>query len=299
MKKILVIHYSQSGQLTAIMEKLCAGLNGEIDFIRYRLKSDFPFPWPSMNTFFDAMPESVLEEPMELEPLVFKEKQYDLIIVGYQPWYLSPSIPITSLFHYEEFTRMIQNTPVITVIGSRNMWLNAQESIKRSISKFGGRLVANIPLIDRSPNQPSVVSITHWMLTGKKEKKYGIFPKPGVSNEDIEDVIHYAPLINQALEEDQFSDLQYKILKRDKIGISTEILFIEERAKRIFLLWARLIKKKQNRAFWVKFFKIYLVTALFVVAPILLLLYSLLVRPFVGASIRRKKAYFCGLDLKD
>lgn len=295
MKKILVINYSQSGQLNEILNNLTSTLTDavNIDRLNITLKKSFPFPWKS-KTFFDAMPESVLEIPTELEPLSFSETQYDLILVGYQPWFLSPSIPTTSFLKDPEFIKRLNGTPVITVIGARNMWINSQKSVVQSIQQNGGKLVANIPFVDKASNLASVVSILHWMLTGKKTKKWGIFPKPGVSDEDIVGSEKYGKLINEALNKNNFTGLQKNMIETGQIKILTTILFIEGRAKKLFKIWANLIKKKekkstQSRQRWLVIFKYYLIFALFIVSPIVLLIYSLLVRPFTQGKIKQMK----------
>ncbi len=43
------------------------------------------------------MPDCVLQVPGKLQPFSFKESKYDLIILGYQAWFLSPSIPSNTL----------------------------------------------------------------------------------------------------------------------------------------------------------------------------------------------------------
>jgi hypothetical protein len=85
------------------------------------------------------------------------------------------------------------------------------------------------------------------------------------------------------------------------IKIPTTILFIEQRAKKLFRLWAHLIKRKEssgNRALWLKVFRAYLVVALYMLAPVLLTVYSIFFRPFTQRSINRKKAYFCSIQLQ-
>ena len=57
-------------------------------------------------------------------------KKYDLIVFGHQVWYLSPSIPINSFLQNNISKKLFENTPVVTVIGCRNMWIMAQEKIK-------------------------------------------------------------------------------------------------------------------------------------------------------------------------
>jgi hypothetical protein len=300
MKKILVANYSQSGQLDEVVDNFLKPFeNVQIDRIRITPRKPFPFPW-TMDVFIDAMPETVLEEAIELEPIHYAFEEYDLIILGYQPWFLSPSLPVTALLQSERFCAIIKNKPVVTLIGSRNMWLNSQESVKAYLRKAGAKLVANIPLIDRVQNQVSAITIVHWMLTGRKDKKWGIFPKPGISDQDIQGVSDYGVLVAEALQAEQYSSLQDKILSLGRISVPTDILFIEQKAKRLFRIWAGLIKAKgttpQKRAFWTGAFKYYLMIALFGVAPVLLLSYNLLVRPFTQSSIKKKKKYFCSVE---
>jgi hypothetical protein len=299
--RILAISYSQSGQLTEILSNFIKPLSGEIDFVSIHPKKKYSFPWAS-HTFFDTMPETVLEREIELEDINFKHEKYDLILLGYQPWFLSPSLPTTALLKNEEFKKRLKGTDVVTIIGARNMWINSQESVKKQISGAGGRLIGNVPFIDKNNNTISAITILHWMLTGKKEKKYGIFPKPGVSDQDIAEAELFGRILETSIQDKDIENFQPKVLSTNKVNIATNILFIEGKAKRLFNIWANLIVKKgtteKKRKFWVNMYKYYLLFALFIIAPIVFLLYSILIRPFVCGSIKRKKEYFCSVNLK-
>jgi hypothetical protein len=97
MKKVLVINYSQSGQLNEIIDNfLLPFTDTEIERIHLKPVKPFPFPWNS-EVFYNTMPECVNEEAIALQPIHYGSDQYDLIVIGYQPWFLSPSLPITSL----------------------------------------------------------------------------------------------------------------------------------------------------------------------------------------------------------
>lgn len=98
MKNALVITYSQSGQLNQIVSKIISEFSEEIKIFHVNLKPkpDFPFPWKG-TSFWDAMPESVALQPSDLENLEIDESiNYDLVILGYPIWFLSPPIPITT-----------------------------------------------------------------------------------------------------------------------------------------------------------------------------------------------------------
>ena len=208
MKKVLIVSFSQSGQLDQILDNFLIPFeNVELDRVKIEPKIPFPFPWSS-DEFYSIMPETVLEEAIPLIPPQFKYDEYDLVVLGYQPWYLSPSMPTTAIFENEKFCSLIRNKPVVTVIGSRNMWLNAQESVKSFIHKAGGTLVANIPLSDKTTNLISAITILHWMSTGRKDRKWGIFPIPGVSEKDINETYLFGEKVKKALDDNEYEKLQ-------------------------------------------------------------------------------------------
>ena len=296
MKKVLVINYSQSGQLNEIIDNFLLPFNSaEIERKQIETVKPIRFPWKS-EVFYDTMPECVNEEAVALQPINYESEKYDLIVLGYQPWFLSPSLPITSLLQDPVFQQKMKDTPIVTVIGGRNMWLNSQESIKAYIKKAGGILVGNVPLMDREPNLISVLTIFHWMLSGKKERKWNLLPLPGVSQEDIVSADKFGAIVHTALVNEDYQGLQKKILSLGLIDIPTDIWFIEMRGKKIFRIWAGLIKKKgttpEKRKFLVNLFKYYLLIALFVASPIILSVYFLLIAPFSQKSIKKSKEYY-------
>lgn len=303
MPKVLVISYSQTGQLHEIIANFLKPFPDTVDIDRviYEPVKDFPFPW-SKEVFYNTMPECVTEVAVPLKPMNFKHEQYDLILLGYQPWFLSPSVPVSSLLQHPDFLKRVANTKVITISGCRNMWLNAQESIKIRLKNAGAQLVGNIPLVDRNNNHISVVTIFHWMIGGKKDRKWNLLPLPGVSEKDILSAERFGEITLTALNNNNFDGLQEKFLSLGIIQLPTEIVFIEERAKRLFRIWAKIIITKgttpKKRAFLVKGFEYYLMIALFGAAPLLFGLYSLLIRPFVGASIKKKKEYYLSTQLR-
>ena len=301
MKKILVINYSQSGQLDEILDNFLVSFEGaaEIERVSIKPKDEYPFPWTSP-VFFNVMPECVLEEKTDLAPYQLGAPKYDLIILGYQPWFLSPSLPVTALLQDPKFLSVLKDTPVVTVIGARNMWINSQKSVVQRITDAGGKMVANVPLIDRHQNLISVLTIFHWMLGGKKTRKWGFLPFPGVSEEDIKAAATLGKPVSEAIQKGSFEGVQRAILAYNKIDLHPSIMLIEARGKPLFNIWARLIKKQptdKKRSFRERLFKWYLMTALFVVSPIVLTIYNLLVRPFTGNRIKRNKEQFLYLGI--
>jgi hypothetical protein len=297
-KKVLAVYYTQSGQLKQILDNFTAPFiqaGMSVETVSIQPKNDFPFPWTTP-TFFDAMPESVLGIPTEIAPFQCQETSYDLIIFAYQPWFLSPSIPATSLLLHPSFRAILKDSPVITLIGGRNMWCSAQERVKKLLKEAGAKLVGNCILMDRNQNHVSVVTIFHWMLTGRKDRYKNIFPLPGVSDEDIRDASKFGATAATHLRDDKLSSLQEAFIAQQAVYVKYGLIFIEERGSKLFKLWAKLISRKKNRTKWLVYFKYYLLIALFVAAPIIITIYSVTLRPFMSKSIKRKKQYYLALN---
>jgi hypothetical protein len=290
-KKILAIYYTQSGQMGEVIDSFTAPLieAGEsVEKVVIKPVEDYNFPWTG-SRFFSVMPSCVLSIPAPLQPLVFKEKKYDLVILGYQPWFLSPSIPCTSLLQTENFRALLKDTPVITISAARNMWINAYVRVRNTLNDAGAKLVGNIALADKHPNAVSFVTIFYWMLSGKKEKYLNIFPKPGVAKEDIAHTKVFGQIVANHLQNDSLDELQDELLKQKAVEIKYSLMFIEARAKPIFAIWAKFISKRKNRAPWLAVFKYYLFIALFLGAPVLLTLDAVFLRPFSAERIKAKK----------
>ena len=306
MKKVLVIHYSQSGQLTEIVNNISIPISEKgvaVDYYKIELEKEFPFPW-NKSAFFDAFPESFLQKSRKLKPIPTEilNKKYDLIILGYQVWYLSPSIPINSLLKSPEAKLLFKNVPVVTVIGCRNMWIMAQEKVKRLLKNCDAKLVGNIALVDRHINHISVITIVQWMFTGVKKKYLGIFPKPGVSQKDINESGKFGGVISESLVNENYTDLQRKLLKINAVRIKPFLVLVDKRANVLFSKWAQLISSKgeaesPKRQVWLRLFNYYLLFAIWIVAPIVFILFLLTYIPFLK-KINRDRKYYSSIELK-
>lgn len=297
MKNILVIHYSQSGQLTEILQNITLPFstdeNISISSYTIEMEKEFPFPWQKTD-FFNAFPESFLQIPAAIKKPSNEvlNKKYDLIILGYQVWYLSPSIPVNSFLHSEFAKQMFQNTPVITVIGARNMWVKAQEKMKVLLTNLNANLVGNIAMVDRNINHISVVTIVHWMFSGKKTKYLGIFPKPGVSEIEIKNASKFGKIIHQSILSNNFNNLQTQLLEKNAVEIRAFLVEMDKKANKMFKIWANFIVNKGNsRKNWLKVFNVYLWVAIWLISPIVFILH-LLKYPFLANKIAKEKIIY-------
>lgn len=291
-KQVLVITYSQTGQTDDIAERILAPFRErtdiEIHYERLRPAVPYPFPW-SGREFFDAFPETVKEIPMALQPDQIPEgKQWDLILLGYQPWFLSVCRPVNSFLQSEKAARLFKGTPVVTFLGCRNMFVNAQEKMKRRLHALGARHVGQIALVDKSGNLVSLVTILAWMLKGVREGFMGLFPRSGVSKKDTETADRFGELILQKLDAGSFAGLQDDLLAAKALEIRPSLLIMESRGAKNFKFWAGYISAKGGagdpaRYGRLRFFMVLLPSAIVVLTPITTLL------KWVVLLTRRKK----------
>ncbi|MBK0369520.1 dialkylrecorsinol condensing enzyme DarA [Flavobacterium agrisoli] len=300
MKHVLVIYYSQSGQLQTIAQNLAlpfvesADIN--VHFHQIKTQKAFPFPW-NKTTFFDAFPESFLQIPTELEPMheALSQMRFDLILFHYQVWYLSPSIPINSFLKSESAQKIMKNTPVVTINGSRNMWILAQEKIKVLLKTNGAKLVGNIALVDRVGNLISVITIVHWMFSGVKKRYLGFFPLPGVSEKDIQEATKFGFAIRTALLQNNFELLQPKLVSLDGVRISSYLVTVDKTANKIFKKWSTFIHQHpKQRKQLLKLFSVYLFLAIWIISPIVYILH-LITYPFKRNKIKKETQYYQGV----
>lgn len=297
-KKVLAIYYTQSGQMSEIIDSFTSTIEGpgiSLEKVQIHPETNFDFPWTGKR-FFSVMPDCVMGNPRPLQPYTLKENHYDLVILAYQPWFLSPSIPSSTLLQDPSFQAVIKNTPVVTISAGRNMWLNAFDKIKLLLANAGARHVGNVALVDRHSNPVSFVTIFYWMLKGKKERYLNIFPKPGVSEQDIQRTAVYGEAVAAHLQSNNWDNLQQQLVNQGAVMIKYPLMVIEGKAKHIFKAWAKVIIKRKNQLPWTEAFKYYLFIALFLGAPILLTLDAFLIRPFTGKQIRNKKLHYLLLN---
>ncbi|HTN45278.1 MAG TPA: hypothetical protein VL098_02955 [Flavipsychrobacter sp.] len=272
--RILVLYYTQSGQLKDILDSVLQNIQNdvEIDFAEIKAQTAFPFPW-SAHAFFDAMPETVQHLPAPIRPLPQEiySKHYDLVILGYQPWFLNPSQPVTA-FLQSEHARVLDGKKVVTVIGCRNMWLHAQEKVKEYLLKRNAKLVGNISLFDTNPNIISTLTVIRWAFSGQKEASRWL-PAAGVQEKDVKEASRFGKIILNALQQKSFDSFHGKLLEANAISLNPGLVLLEQRGIKNFHTWSKFIREKGgpgdlSRKGRVTLFKRLLIVAIFILSPI-------------------------------
>jgi len=307
MKEILVVYYTQSGQLLDILKNITSTIEGEnvnVTYHRILLENPFPFPWVG-DEFYDAFPETFLQIPRKIKPLEDEilNKKYDLVLLGYQVWFLTPSPPINAFLKSEDAKKLLKDTPVVTIIGCRNMWIQAQEKVKVLLAKTEAELVGHIALVDKHINHISVLTIEYWMTTGKKDRMWGIFPKPGVSDEEIKAASRFGAPIRESTLLNNFENLQEKLLELNAVKINPFLVLTDARGNVLFSKWANFLIKKggpntPSRLKWLGLFQFYLKFAIWVIAPIVFIVFLLTYLPTYRKR-NKEREYFSSVYLKE
>lgn len=182
MKKALIISYSQAGQTQRAVESFATGLGQYLkyDHLKIETEEEFPFPW-KMTSFFRAFPRCIRGPLPRVKPLDVDWSKYELIILAYQVWFLSPSLPIQGFLSGYD-AQNLAGKKVITLVTCRNLWLSALERVKRVLKFVGAEFLGQITLCETSPLWASFVTTPRWMLTGKKDA-FAFFPPAGISEE--------------------------------------------------------------------------------------------------------------------
>lgn len=299
MKKILVVYYSQTGQLTSVVESICQAMQAEgisVTVECLRTKTRYPFPWPIFR-FLDVFPESVYLDPPELLPIAVEaEAEFDLVVIAYQVWFLSPSLPMTAFIKSVEGKKILSGRPVITVIACRNMWLMAQEKMKTMLRAAGARLLDNVVLVDAQSALITFLTTPRWLLTGNKGSPNGFLPPAGVAERDVVRAARFGRAIVQALRCDE-EKLDRPLLKGlEAVKVDTRLIASEKIGHRSFLIWGKLLRKlgpqgSPLRLCFLVIYAVFLVTMIITVVPISMVL-KFLLKPLLNPGLEREREYF-------
>lgn len=289
MKRVLALHYSQTGQLTAALESFLAGLDPEhfdVHVEAIRPAPGYPFPW-SFFQFLDVFPESVLGVvPALEEPSFDPSAEYDLVILAYTVWYLAPSLPVQA-FLRSPHAAVLRGRPVVTLIACRNMWHRASVRMAAELERLGAEFQDNVVVTDSGPTWATFVSTPRWMFTGKKDR-WGIFPPAGVTPETIAALPRFGRALSA--KRDLLSDRPVRPLLGGLGAVEIERRFVvpELVIGAMFPFWARFIRLfgspgARPRVLALTIFALTLILSILVLIPVTivlrLLLFPILRRP--------------------
>ena len=298
-KRVLVLNYSQTGQLSEITRRIVEPLQQDNNIYVHiedlRPLKPYPFPWKFFS-FLDAFPESAHMVAPALQPLMLRgNENFDLVILPYQVWFLAPSLPITAFLKHPLTRELLAGKPVITVIACRNMWMLAQEKMKSLLAACGARLLDNVVLTDSAPTMATLFTTPMWLLTGKRDW-FRMLPPAGVDAASISACSRFGHALRDALHNNQERGSAPLLAGLKAVEADPRLLLSEKAGTRSFFLWGALLRavgqpgQLRRRPFLILYI-IFLVALIISVVPLSLLLQALL-RPMLKRRLAAIKQQF-------
>ncbi len=266
----------------------------QVDYRKINPVKKYPYPWP-FYPFFDAFPEAIYMNGCDVKPLEDLADDYDLIILGYTIWFLSPSIPVTGFMKSEQAKQLFRDKPVVTLIACRDMWVMAQEKMKVLLSDVGATLIDNVVLTDQGGSIYPFITTPRWLYTGKKDPFWG-FPAAGVSEKDLADSSRFGERLVTALANDEEKNREPLLKNMGAVTVNGKLVATEKIATRSFMIWGKLIQKAgQPGAFLRKvvitLYTIFLATLVLTIVPLNILIRKL-IYPWRKEAIEKSVKYY-------
>nr|QEO74397.1 hypothetical protein [uncultured bacterium] len=192
MKRLLLLYYSQSGDVARIAEEFALPFRDlpDVEVIVRQIEPvpPYPFPWGTLTRLLSVFPECQRGGGASIRPLGLDPgEKFDLVILAYQVWHLAPSLPIQGFFKSAD-AQLLRGARVITLCVCRNMWHSGSETMKRMLREAGALHLDNVVVSHQGPPFATFVSVPRLLLYGKRDGLWGIFPPAEVSRQDIERV---------------------------------------------------------------------------------------------------------------
>jgi hypothetical protein len=267
MKRVLFLYFSQAGQTERAIRLLAQGFSEvhPCEVVAYRVAEAFPFPW-RMTRFFRVFPRCVLGLAPALEPLGVDLAQFDLIVLGGQVWFLSPSLPLHSFLQSPE-ARAMKGKSVVMLMTCRNLWVSAAKIVRSCFVGLGVRFLGQITVCEISPLWASFVTTPRWMLSGKKTP-FAFFPAAGIREQDFAQLAEKGRQMATHWMRQQSVPEELLSSNLDRPSLR----MMEAIGRRVFEGWARLIQRVAPHAglwqdFFLILFRIHLVTLIVFAAP--------------------------------
>ncbi|PLZ07629.1 hypothetical protein [Fischerella thermalis] len=297
MKRVLVVYYSQSGDVTRAVESFTKFLQTaeiELTWECIKPKDNYPFPW-SLYKFFDVFPECVNGEPPEIYPPKFgNDEKFDLIILAYQVWFLAPSLPIQG-FLKSKYAKVLENTKVITLVVCRNMWHSASETMKKMIAEVGGIHIDNVVLTHQGPPLATFITTPRLLLTGKKNRFLGVLPAAGVRDEDIYALSRFGKRIANNLAALSDSSRQPMLQGLGAVEVNQRYVIPEFIGRLVYRPWAKIARFFGKQGSWSRIPIVCIFAVQLIFAIPIVLIVSTVVQLLFAPLIHKKIASYVEL----
>ncbi len=211
-KRILVLYYSLTGQMDRVLDAVLPRLEEEghqVEKRRIEPVTEWELPFDPVRFYLDwakTWAGRTLTQP--LRPLDLSGTDPDCILLGFQPWYLAPSIPVNSFLH-SDAASVFRGRPVVALVTCRNRWERALKIARDRIHASGGRLIDSL-IVQDQVSEPANMATTYYRLMEDRAPPPGHwmarFPPFGIGDEAVEVVRDWGRDLALRLSEDRLTD---------------------------------------------------------------------------------------------
>lgn len=250
-RRIQIVYYSQSGSLKYLIEESMRPYLGDYVLIwnPIHCAKPFPFPW-NRRRFFSVFCDSVLQRGCRIVNNEIKIEKDDMILLGFQPWFLHLSLPIQSFINSTQFGRIVKDREVILFTCYRNTGAMARRQMAAHVESRGGHIVAELEISDQSKERSSAFQFVRWFFTGKNNPFRNMEKQQESVWNVLDEVLHKSNRIRIQYQEKQLLKEQYILEK--------------------FQRWAHFIQPADKiYRFRLLLFQIWILMALIFVSPIM------------------------------
>ena len=211
-RRIQIVYYSQSGSLKYLIEESMRPYLGDYVLIwnPIHCAKPFPFPW-NRRRFFSVFCDSVLHKGCRIvcDEIEIKIEKGDMILLGFQPWFLHLSLPIQSFINSTQFGRIVKDREVILFTCYRNTGAMARKQMAAHVESRGGHIVAELEISDQSKERSSAFRFVRWFFTGKNDPFRNMEKQQEKVWNVLDEVLHKSNRIRIQYQEKQLLKEQY------------------------------------------------------------------------------------------
>ena len=294
-KRILVVYYSQTGDVAEIMTRFIEPIRRlpDVDVTVQCLQpvEPYPFPWGSLTRLASVFPECHRGGGKGIRPLsIGRGDSFDLVILAYQVWFLAPSLPIQDFFK-SEYSEVLRGARVITLCVNRNMWHSGSEAMKQLLRDAGALHLDNVVVTHQGPPFATFISVPRFLLSGKRESLWGIFPPAELGQQDLDRAQRLGTAVADQLRGQNDRPTQPLLSGKGAVHVVRRTIVPELLAWYAYQASASFVLFAGRAGQWarqlaIRLFLLVLLLAIFVGVPFMLL-GTLVFYPFVFRSIRR------------
>jgi hypothetical protein len=170
MAKVLALYYSFTGSTERVMLEVAHALrDAGHDVTLEPLRPVHPYPFPAPRAMLTTLLRQALTgawPTLDLEPLsIERGHRYDLVLIGYQPWYMTPSVPTHSFLKGPQ-GELLEGAPVIGLMTCRAMYGRATRMFQQWVEARGGQVVEQRVFVDQDPKGTNFISLLYFLKHG-------------------------------------------------------------------------------------------------------------------------------------